>query len=121
MRSLLKIPKKLHIPQRNLLSQFRFFSTKDDYAKQDLKHSIIDAEKGLPLWEIKNRTSLMFTLSEAHGMLNKALNILTSNKINMTRIQSKPSKFIENDWRKVDFHVDIEGTNDDKNVIRAIA
>ena len=63
----------------------------------------------------------MFTLSETHGILNKALNILTSNKINMTRINSKPSKFIENDWRQVEFHVDIEGRSEDKNVIRAIA
>ena len=63
----------------------------------------------------------MFTLSEAHGILNKALNILTSNNINMTRIQSKPTKFYQDGWRKVNFHVDIEGTNQDKNVIRAIA
>ena len=63
----------------------------------------------------------MFTLSETHGILNKALNILTSNKINMTRIQSKPAKFIENDWRQVDFHVDIEGTLNDPHIKRAIS
>ena len=74
----------------------------------------------MPLWETSNRTSLLFTLSESHGILNKALNILTSNKINMTRINSKPSKFIENDWRQVEFHVDIEGTLDDPAVRTAV-
>ena len=33
----------------------------------------------LTLWETKDRTSLWFTLPEAPGVLNKALNILTSN------------------------------------------
>jgi len=67
-----------------------------------------------------NRTSLQFTLSEAHGVLNKAINIFTSNHINMTRIVSKPSKFVENNWREVDFFIDIEGNWDDKNVKKAI-
>lgn len=58
---------------------------------------------------MENRTSMLVTLSEAPGMLNKALNILTSNKINMTRISSRPSKFIQNNWRQVDFFIDFEG------------
>jgi prephenate dehydratase len=39
----------------------------------------------------------------------------------MTRIHSKPSKFIENDWRQVEFHVDIEGLLSDSNVKRAVS
>jgi len=31
------------------------------------------------LWEVQDRTSVLVTLSEAPGMLNKALSILTSN------------------------------------------
>ncbi|MFM7858950.1 MAG: hypothetical protein ACKO96_45255 [Flammeovirgaceae bacterium] len=42
---------------------------------------------------------MQFTLNEAPGVLNKVLNILTSNRINMTRINSRPSKFIQNNWR----------------------
>lgn len=53
-------------------------------------------------------------------MLNKALNILTSNQINMTRIQSKPSKFIHNNWRQVDFYIDIEGNPTDENVRKSL-
>lgn len=49
----------------------------------------------------------------------KALSILTCNNINMTRIQSKPSKFIE-ESRTVDFFVDLEGSLDDANVQKAI-
>jgi prephenate dehydratase len=59
---------------------------------------------------------MLLTLSEAPGMLNKALNILTSNQINMTRISSRPSKFIINNWRQVDFFIDIEGNPTDTNV-----
>jgi len=67
-----------------------------------------------------NRTSLTFTLSEAPGVLNKALNILTSNRVNMTRISSIPTKLILDNWRETNFFVDIEGNADDKNVSKAI-
>jgi hypothetical protein len=79
-----------------------------------------DFSQQLQNWETMNRTSLQFTLSEAHGVLNKAINILTSNQINMTRIVSKPSKFVQNNWREVDFFVDIEGSPNDPNVLKAI-
>ena len=93
-------------------------SASTDAAKPDIEHSILSQGK---LWEIDNRTSLQFTLSESHGVLNKALNILTSNQINMTRISSKPSKFIENNWRKTEFFIYIEGTLHDNNVKCAIS
>jgi len=38
----------------------------------------------------------------------------------MTRITSKPSKFIHHNWRQVDFHIDIEGNLGDKNVAAAV-
>ena len=72
------------------------------------------------LWETKDKTSLLISLIEAPGMLNKALHILTSNKVNLTQIQSKPSKFVKNDWREIDFFVDIKGKLSDKNVKRAV-
>jgi len=42
--------------------------------------------KGAKQWEIKDRTSLSFTLTEKPGVLNQALSILTKNKVNMTSI-----------------------------------
>lgn len=74
----------------------------------------------LSQWETKNRTSLQFTLTESTGILNKAINILTNNRVNMTRIVSKPSKYIENNFREVDFFIDIEGNYNDPNVVEAI-
>ena len=39
----------------------------------------------------------------------------------MHRITSRPSKFIENNWRKTEFFIDIDGTLVDKNVKDAIS
>ena len=39
----------------------------------------------------------------------------------MTRINSKPSKVFDNNWRTVDFFIDIEGSLQDKNVQKAIS
>ena len=38
----------------------------------------------------------------------------------MTRISSRPSKFIVNNWRQVDFFIDIEGNSTDSNVLKAL-
>ena len=63
---------------------------------------------------------MTFTLSEAPGVLNKALNILTSNRVNMTRISSLPSKIILDNWRETNFFVDIEGNTTDANIKKAL-
>lgn len=77
-------------------------------------------QQALKQWETKDRTSLQFTLSETPGALNKAISIFTSNKINMTRIVSKPTKFVENNWREVDFFIDLEGEINSKPIQKAI-
>jgi phenylalanine-4-hydroxylase len=110
----------LKLSKRGINTQLRYFGETAP-AKPDIKHSVIGNQNVSKLWEIQNRTSLQFTLSESHGVLNKALNILTSNKINLTRINSKPSKIVENNWRTVDFFIDLEGSLKDKNVIKAIS
>jgi len=38
----------------------------------------------------------------------------------MTRIQSKPTKTFENNWREVDFHIDIEGNLTDTHIQTAL-
>lgn len=108
----------LKLSKRGINTQLRFFSETAQVKKPDIAHSVINGSKN---WEIQNRTSLQFTLSESHGVLNKALNILTTNSINLTRIQSKPSKFVNNDMRQVDFFIDIEGSLHDVNVQKAIS
>jgi len=72
------------------------------------------------MWETQDRISLLFTLNESPGVLNKALHILTSNKVNMTRIQSKPGKFFQDNWREVDFYIDVQSKANDKNFLKAI-
>ena len=77
-------------------------------------------DEPLPLWSTEGRTSLQFTMTESPGCLNKAINILTSNQVNMTRIQSKPTKFFKSGWREIDFFIDVEGKHTDTNVKEAI-
>ena len=82
MRSLLKLQRqsKLLLPTQHM----RMFNSMD--GKIDLSAATQDFNSELTHWETLDRTSLQFTLSEAPGVLNKAINILTANKVNMTRI-----------------------------------
>ena len=53
--------------------------------------------------------------------MNQALSVFTKNNVNMTRIQSKPSKFTSGEKRQVDFYIDVEGTLTDRAVVTAIS
>jgi phenylalanine-4-hydroxylase len=70
-------------------------------------------------WEIENRTSIAITLRDQPGILQSALNVFTKNGINLTRIQSRPPKII-NDEMVVDFYADFDGKLTDLPVERAI-
>jgi len=52
--------------------------------------------------------------------LNDALQVLCQNQIDLTRIESKPSKFYTVE-KAHDFYVDFKGTTDDNNVRTAIS
>ena len=64
-----------------------------------------------------DRTSLMFSLSDKVGALHEALSAFRSHKLNMTKIESRPSR--RKAWEYF-FYVDIEGHADDPKVARAI-
>jgi prephenate dehydratase len=49
-----------------------------------------------------------------------ALNVFTKNKLNLTRLQSKPLKFIDKK-RKVEFQADFDGDVANPNVSKAIS
>lgn len=70
-------------------------------------------------WEVENRTSISFSLSDQPGVLQKALNVFTNNGINLTRIQSRPAKTINHE-HVVEFYADFEGKLDDTHVDAAI-
>jgi len=65
----------------------------------------------------KDRTSLMFSLVDEVGSLHRALAPLSRHRINMTRIESRPSK--RKAWAYF-FFVDVEGHHEDPPLRRAI-
>lgn len=66
----------------------------------------------------KDKTSLMFSIKDKVGVLYEALLPFRKNKINLTKIESRPSK--KKAWEYL-FFVDLEGHFEDKNVKKAIA
>lgn len=64
-----------------------------------------------------DKTSFIFTLRHAVGELQRTLQILARNRINMTKIESRNSE--AQGWEYL-FHVDIEGHVDDSHVRQAL-
>ncbi|WP_027389937.1 prephenate dehydratase [Chrysiogenes arsenatis] len=64
-----------------------------------------------------DKTSIVFALNHAVGQLHGALRILSDNSINLTKIESRPSKI--KTWEYL-FHVDFEGHLEDENVHTAL-
>jgi chorismate mutase/prephenate dehydratase len=65
-----------------------------------------------------DRTSIMFNVRDAAGALHSALTPFRQYKINMTKIESRPSK--RKAWEYY-FFVDCDGHLSDRKVARAIA
>ena len=53
-----------------------------------------------------NKTSIMFSIKDEAGSLLKVLQLFDRNKINLTRIQSRPLR--DRPWEYL-FYVDLEG------------
>lgn len=66
----------------------------------------------------RDRTSLMFSIVDAAGSLHRALAPFSRHRINMTRIESRPSK--RKAWAYF-FFVDVKGHTDEPRVTKAIA
>ncbi len=65
----------------------------------------------------KDRTSLLFSIKDKVGALHAMLTPFSKNKINLTKIESRPSKKRAWDYY---FFVDFEGHRDDTNVKKAL-
>lgn len=65
----------------------------------------------------KDKTSTMFTIKDKPGALFLILRPFSRHKINLTKIESRPSK--RKAWEYI-FFVDMEGHIEDKNVMKAI-
>ncbi|MGE4181744.1 MAG: prephenate dehydratase [Limisphaerales bacterium] len=66
----------------------------------------------------RDRTSFVFSVVDAVGSLHRAIAPLSRNKLNMTRIESRPSK--RKAWAYF-FFVDVQGHHEDPPVARALA
>ena len=73
--------------------------------------------KDSPEKSLRDKTSVLFSLPHMAGTLNRAIEPLAQNGINMTRIESRPVKGKK--WEYL-FFVDIEGHKDDDNVAYAL-
>lgn len=65
----------------------------------------------------REKTSIAFKTTHQPGALERALHRLSENRVNLTRIQSRPIP--ENPWEYV-FYADFEGGTDDPNVKQAL-
>lgn len=64
-----------------------------------------------------DRTTLAFGVVDQKGALRKVLSVFEANEVNLTRIESRPSR--KQAWHYV-FLVDVEGHRSDKNLARAL-
>jgi chorismate mutase/prephenate dehydratase len=65
----------------------------------------------------KDKTSIVFSMKDKAGALHDVLAPFKRNKINLTKIESRPSK--KKAW-KYYFYVDMEGHTKDKKLKRAV-
>lgn len=64
---------------------------------------------------MNDKTGIIVTLKDEKGVLNKALSLFDKHNVNLTRIESKPSKFVKKEFA-FDFYLDFAGTLEDENV-----
>ena len=69
-------------------------------------------EKSFPqerFFQVEDKTGLMFTMQDKPGVLMEALKVFSKNGVNLTYINSRPSKFIsQNSGKKIDFFIIVE-------------
>jgi phenylalanine-4-hydroxylase len=71
-------------------------------------------------FEIDDKTGLHFSLEDKPGSLLEALKVFSENNVNLTYINSKPTKFTHGRSKHIDFFVDFDGKMSDKNVKKAL-
>jgi len=65
----------------------------------------------------RDKTSVMFSVKDRPGVLHDMLNVFKKPRINLTKIESRPSK--RGLW-KYYFFIDLEGHAEDKKVVKAL-
>ncbi len=88
----------------------------EDEVRNVTRFLVIGREAAVPTG--RDKTSLMLTVKDQPGVLHKVLAPLAASGINLTRIESRPSR--RRAWDYV-FFVDLDGHQRDPNVAAAIA
>jgi len=78
----------------------------------DIMAGKCDPNDAIKLWEMEDRVGILLTVDDTPGVLSKALQILTSNSINMTSIASRPPKLSGNK-KLINFNIDFHGSFED--------
>ncbi len=78
---------------------------------------LVIAEKSSPIPTGRDKTSILFSVKDRPGVLHKVLGPFSKNNINLTKIESRPSR--RELWDYV-FFLDMEGHIEDKKLKRAI-
>ncbi len=97
----------LQILKRNIANQKEVFTRFVVIAQKPRK-----ADPRLP-----HKTSLLLTVAHAHGALARALDTLAQNKVNLTKLESRPS--LERPWQYL-FYMDFEGGPHEPHVAKAL-
>ena len=87
-----------------------------DIAHNMTRFLVIGIEDAAPTG--KDRTSILFSIKDRVGALYRMLEPFYKNKINLTKIESRPSKKKAWDYY---FFVDFEGHREDKQVKKALS
>lgn len=87
----------------------------EDRSKNTTRFLVISREKAKKAK--RNKTSLMFSIEDESGSLLKVLQLFARNKINLTKIQSRPLR--NRSWEYL-FFVDFEGHIDDPRIAKVI-
>jgi phenylalanine-4-hydroxylase len=72
-------------------------------------------------FEEENRTGVILTIDDKPGILAEILNVFSKNNVNLTYINSKPSKYATLTQKKVEFYIDIEGQIQEEKVNNSLA
>ena len=67
----------------------------------------------------QDKTSIIFTVKHEPGSLFNALEAFSKNKINLTKIESRPAKHLPEIWQ-YNFYTDFEGHHTESNVKEAL-
>ena len=86
-----------------------------DRADNRTRFLVIGRKDALPSG--KDKTSLMFSVTHRAGSLWEALGVLHRHKVNMTMIESRPTK--QNPWEYV-FFVDVQGHSSEAPIVNAL-